>query len=117
MIAKNLAKVQSRINAINHPQVVQLIVVSKTRTSAELQLVVDAGQLHFGENYLQEALDKIDSLKNQGLIWHFIGPIQSNKTSGSELPVGMGLSISLRENTPPAQIQRLKSLGHILAAD
>ena len=43
--------------------------------------------------------------------------IQSNKTSGSELPVGMGLSISLRENTPPAQIQRLKSLGHILAAD
>ena len=81
MIESNLAKVQSRIDAVNHPQVVQLIAVSKTRTSAELQLAVDAGQLHFGENYLQEALDKIDNLKGQSLVWHFIGPIQSNKTS------------------------------------
>jgi hypothetical protein len=81
MIADNIAIVQSRINSVNHSQVVQLIAVSKTRTSAELQVAVDAGQSHFGENYLQEALEKIDSLKGQNLVWHFIGPIQSNKTS------------------------------------
>ncbi|HIF48045.1 YggS family pyridoxal phosphate-dependent enzyme, partial [Candidatus Thioglobus sp.] len=37
-------------------------------------------QKHFGENYLQEALEKIETLKGQNLVWHFIGPIQSNKT-------------------------------------
>ncbi len=81
MIAHNLDKVNARIHSVGHDQAVQLIAVSKTRTSAELQLAVDAGQNHFGENYLQEALDKIDSLKGQNLVWHFIGPIQSNKSS------------------------------------
>jgi uncharacterized pyridoxal phosphate-containing UPF0001 family protein len=41
---------------------------------------IDAGQRHFGENYLQEALDKIAALENAKVCWHFIGPIQSNKT-------------------------------------
>lgn len=81
MIAHNLDKVNARIHSVGHDQAVQLIAVSKTRTSAELQLAVDAGQNHFGENYLQEALDKIDSLEGQDLVWHFIGPIQSNKSS------------------------------------
>lgn len=81
VITSNLEKVQSRINSVNHSQFVQLIAVSKTRSADELQLAVDAGQQHFGENYLQEALEKIDALQGQNLIWHFIGPIQSNKTS------------------------------------
>tara|TARA_B110000467_G_scaffold28145_1_gene25370 strand:+ start:151 stop:678 length:528 start_codon:yes stop_codon:yes gene_type:complete len=42
---------------------------------------VNAGQVHFGENYLQESLDKISFFKERNLIWHFIGPIQSNKTA------------------------------------
>ncbi|MDG2354227.1 MAG: YggS family pyridoxal phosphate-dependent enzyme [Gammaproteobacteria bacterium] len=80
MIQDNLKKVQERIHALDKNQQVTLIAVSKTKPASDLQQAIDAGQQHFGENYLQEALEKIDSLKNQNLIWHFIGPIQSNKT-------------------------------------
>ncbi len=58
-----------------------LLAVSKTRSVDAIRAAVAAGQLAFGENYLQEALDKIDALADQPDIdWHFIGPIQSNKT-------------------------------------
>ena len=80
MIAKNIAKVRNRIQALDVNNQVTLIAVSKTKPAADLHQAIDAGQLHFGENYLQEALDKIEALKGQNLIWHFIGPIQSNKT-------------------------------------
>ncbi|SFV81911.1 Hypothetical protein YggS, proline synthase co-transcribed bacterial homolog PROSC [hydrothermal vent metagenome] len=80
MIQDNLKKVQERIHELDKNQQVTLIAVSKTKPASDIQQAIDAGQRHFGENYLQEALDKIDSLKNQNLIWHFIGPIQSNKT-------------------------------------
>jgi len=82
MIASNLRFVKSRIDSIKHNQEVQLIAVSKARSSSEIQEAIDAGQLHFGENYLQESLDKITSLRGNNLTWHFIGPIQSNKTAG-----------------------------------
>lgn len=80
MIAENLKKIQARIKAVDKNQQVTLIAVSKTKPVADLQQAIDAGQRHFGENYLQEALEKIEALKNQTLCWHFIGPIQSNKT-------------------------------------
>ena len=81
VIKDNLVKVKNRINVVNHNQKVTLIAVSKTRNTTELQQAIDAGQQHFGENYLQEAIEKIDALQGQDLIWHFIGPIQSNKTA------------------------------------
>lgn len=81
MIKDNLEKIKSRIDSVDHSQQVTLIAVSKTRSVLEIQSAVDAGQYNFGENYLQEALDKIEALKNNTLIWHFIGPIQSNKTA------------------------------------
>ena len=81
MIFDNLKRVNSRIDSIEHNQEVQLIAVSKTRSTAEIQEAVNAGQVHFGENYLQESLDKISFFKESNLIWHFIGPIQSNKTA------------------------------------
>ena len=81
MISDNLKLVNSRIDSIEHTQEVQLIAVSKTRSTAEIQEAVNAGQVHFGENYLQESLDKISFFKEGNLIWHFIGPIQSNKTA------------------------------------
>jgi PLP dependent protein len=81
MIAQNLAKIHNRINTVKHAQKVTLIAVSKTKPASDLQQAIDAGQKHFGENYLQEALEKIQALKGQDLIWHFIGPIQSNKTT------------------------------------
>lgn len=59
---------------------VQLLAVSKTRTADEVRQLHSCGQYAFGENYLQEALDKIDALQDLSLEWHFIGPIQSNKT-------------------------------------
>ncbi len=80
MIKDSLKQVQRRIKAVDRNQQVTLIAVSKTRPASDLQQAIDAGQRHFGENYLQEALDKIQILKNQDLIWHFIGAIQSNKT-------------------------------------
>ena len=81
MISDNLKQVKSRIDSVQSSQKVELIAVSKTRSTAEIQEAVDAGQVHFGENYLQESIEKINFFKGTGLIWHFIGPIQSNKTS------------------------------------
>jgi len=81
MIAANLKRVNLRIDSIEHNHEVQLIAVSKTRSNSEIQEAVNAGQVHFGENYLQESLDKISFFKERELIWHFIGPIQSNKTA------------------------------------
>ena len=81
MIAENLKQVKLRIDSVKHEQQVQLIAVSKARSVTEIQQAVDVGQMQFGENYLQESLDKIDSLEGKNLIWHFIGPIQSNKTA------------------------------------
>lgn len=80
MIADNLKRVTSRIDSIACSHEVQLIAVSKTRSTSEIQEAVNVGQVHFGENYLQESLDKISFFKESKLIWHFIGPIQSNKT-------------------------------------
>lgn len=54
--------------------------VSKTQPPEALRAAADAGMRDFGENYLQEALEKIESCSDLGLCWHFIGPIQSNKT-------------------------------------
>jgi len=72
----NLAEQQADIM----PNSVQLLAVSKTQPTEIIRQVAEAGQRYFGENYLQEALTKINSLKDLQLVWHFIGPIQSNKT-------------------------------------
>lgn len=58
-----------------------VVAVSKTRPSSHIQWAYEHGLSHFGENYLQEALLKMDELRRLPLIWHFIGPIQSNKTA------------------------------------
>lgn len=59
---------------------IALLAVSKTRPAERLREAHADGQRAFGENYLQEALDKIEQLSDLELEWHFIGPIQSNKT-------------------------------------
>jgi pyridoxal phosphate enzyme (YggS family) len=64
--------------AYNQP--VQLLAVSKAQTSQAIREAYLAGQAVFGENYLQEALDKQIQLNDLAIEWHFIGPIQSNKT-------------------------------------
>ena len=59
---------------------IMLLAVSKGQNSQALRLAWQAGLKNFGENYLQEALEKITALNDIGPCWHFIGPIQSNKT-------------------------------------
>ena len=61
---------------------VQLLAVSKTQPAHLVQQAIDAGQRAFGENYVQEALEKIEALAplRAQLLWHLIGPLQSNKT-------------------------------------
>ena len=60
---------------------VQLLAVSKTKPTEMVRDAWHIGQRHFGENYLQEALEKITTLADlEDISWHFIGPIQSNKT-------------------------------------
>lgn len=85
-IADNLGSVtrliqKATLQAGRKPNSVNLLAVSKTRSAEELREAVTAGQQSFGENYLQEALEKMDALSDLADIdWHFIGPIQSNKT-------------------------------------
>jgi len=69
-------------NAGRDPSEIALLAVSKTVSADTLLEAHAAGQRAFGENYLQEALDKMAALKESapGIEWHFIGPIQSNKT-------------------------------------
>ncbi|MBR5557655.1 MAG: YggS family pyridoxal phosphate-dependent enzyme [Acinetobacter sp.] len=62
------------------PDSVQLLAVSKTQPSEALREMYQAGQRQFAENYLQEALDKIENLHDLEIEWHFIGHVQRNKT-------------------------------------
>ncbi|MCG6970664.1 MAG: YggS family pyridoxal phosphate-dependent enzyme [Gammaproteobacteria bacterium] len=62
------------------PQDVILLAVSKNHGVAQIRQAYAAGCRHFGESYVQEALPKIEQLAGEDMIWHFIGPIQSNKT-------------------------------------
>ena len=89
VIRQNLQAVRQRItDAANSAQrdvhEIELLAVSKTFGADAVLAAAEAGQRAFGENYLQEALDKIDVIRalrpDLTLEWHFIGPIQSNKT-------------------------------------
>jgi len=84
-IASNLQAVKFRIEkaalaAGRNPSEVQLLAVSKTWPLACIMEAVAAGQSAFGENYAQEGVDKIRAAPERSLQWHFIGPLQSNKT-------------------------------------
>lgn len=84
-IAENIAKVAARIRAAaqasgRDPAQVQLLAVSKTKPAQAVREAFACGQRDFGENYLQEALSKQQELADLPITWHFIGPIQSNKT-------------------------------------
>jgi pyridoxal phosphate enzyme (YggS family) len=84
-IESNLQAVRARIAAAataagREPGDIALLAVSKTFAAGAVRAAHAAGQREFGENYVQEALQKIAELSVLPLVWHFIGPIQSNKT-------------------------------------
>lgn len=84
-ILANLQAVGERIavtcaTARRRPESVVLLAVSKTWPASAIRAAATAGQRAFGENYIQEALEKIQALQDLKAEWHFIGPLQSNKT-------------------------------------
>ena len=84
-IAVNIAKLLERVRLAaqksqRDESSISVLAVSKTRPCADLRHAYKNGLTKFGENYLQEALTKIEQLADLPLNWHFIGPIQSNKT-------------------------------------
>ena len=81
----NISQVKSRIssaaNAVNRtPRDIRLIAVSKTRPVEDIRTAFYAGVSDFGENYVAEAVDKCIQCSDLGINWHFLGPLQSNKT-------------------------------------
>jgi len=97
------------------PEDICIVAASKTRSADTIRRAYENGLRNFGENYLQEALKKIVALNDLNLIWHFIGPIQSNKTraiaenfdwvhSVERLKVARRLSEQRPQNLPPLQI-------------
>lgn len=119
-IAKNIAKLENRIriasqNCGRDPDAVTLLAVAKTKPAAAVREAAEAGLGHVGENYLQEALDKMAQLEDLSLAWHFIGPLQSNKTrpvaehfdwvhSVDRLKIARRLSEQRPEQLPPLQV-------------
>jgi len=119
-IAGNLAQVHAHIasacQAAGRPAAsVHLLAVSKTWGADAVRAAHAAGQTAFGENYIQEAVDKITALQDLPLEWHCIGPIQSNKTrlvaehfdwvhSIDRLKIAQRLSEQRPGNLPPLQV-------------
>ena len=119
-IASNLQAVHSRISAAalragRKPEDIMLLAVSKTWPAACVVAAHQAGQQAFGENYVQEAIDKAQATAGRGLEWHFIGPLQSNKTrpvaenlawvhSIERLRIAERLSAQRPPGLPPLQV-------------
>ncbi len=120
MIHENLRTVQARIKTAcqaSHrvPTSVSLLVVSKTFGADAVQLAFAAGQSAFGENYIQEAVEKMAALQHLPLQWHCIGPVQSNKTrlvaehfdwvqTVDRLKIAQRLSEQRPTHLPPLQV-------------
>jgi len=85
-IQHNLQQLRQRIRAAatqcgRDPEEVTLLAVSKTKPASAVEEAIEAGQLAFGENYVQEGVEKIEALAAHPQVeWHFIGPLQSNKS-------------------------------------
>ncbi|GHE77035.1 YggS family pyridoxal phosphate-dependent enzyme [Thalassotalea profundi] len=85
-IKDNIAAINLQIEnacqqANRSPEQITLLAVSKTKPIEMIEQAYQTGQRCFGENYIQEAVDKISQLTHlQHIVWHYIGPIQSNKT-------------------------------------
>jgi hypothetical protein len=84
-IAQSLEEIRNRVTVLERrygrtPGAVRVLAVSKTKPPEAVRAAAEIGQREFGENHVQDALTKLDALADMDLVWHFIGPIQSNKT-------------------------------------
>lgn len=85
LLSDNIAKLLQRVRRCAEKSQygnsdILVVAVSKTRSAVDIRLAHKCGLTDFGESYLQEALQKMAQLEDLNLVWHFIGPIQSNKT-------------------------------------
>lgn len=114
-IRERLQAIRLTIEAKNSPVPVTLLAVSKTQPASVMRAAFTAGQTQFGENYLQEALQKQNQLADLPIEWHFIGPIQSNKTpliaqhfawvhSVDRLKIAQRLNDARPAHLPPLQV-------------
>jgi PLP dependent protein len=119
-IPEKIKAVQHQIEDYCHacnrnPETVLLLAVSKTKPALDIAVAYQAGLRHFGENYVQEALAKQVKLGAYDITWHFIGPIQSNKTkllaqhfnwvhSVDSLRIASRLSEQRPDHLPPLNI-------------
>ena len=74
-----LSKIDSDIDKISIDKTTRLIIVSKSQPTSSIRELIKSGYHIYGENYLDEAIKKIEEIDNNNLEWHFIGRIQSNK--------------------------------------
>jgi pyridoxal phosphate enzyme (YggS family) len=84
-VTENFRKIQdllaeAAVQAGRDPQTVKLLAASKSRAAETVLLAAQCGQRDFGENFVQEGIDKITATAGNDLVWHFIGQLQSNKT-------------------------------------
>ena len=84
-VRERLAETRNRVASAamrygRDPNSVRLIAVSKTQPAAAIRTLAELGQRDFGENYVQEALPKLDELRDLSLTWHYVGQLQANKT-------------------------------------
>ncbi|MDR3434788.1 MAG: YggS family pyridoxal phosphate-dependent enzyme [Rouxiella aceris] len=121
-IAENLQHVRERIASIaalceRTPEEVTLLAVSKTKPASAIEEAIAAGQLAFGENYVQEGVEKVAAFADHQppLVWHFIGPLQSNKSrlvaenfdwchTLDRLKIAQRLNEQRPQNKPPLQV-------------
>jgi len=110
-----LATIQSAKSSAHATQSINLLAVSKMQSPLAIREAYDAGQMLFGENYCQEAIGKQSQLSDLAIEWHFIGPIQSNKTqliaqhfnwvhSIDRLKIAQRLNDARPENLDPLQV-------------
>jgi PLP dependent protein len=119
IISNSLQAIQTNIlhakNRVNRQDAVNLVAVSKAQSAKRLREAYQAGQTIFGENYVQEAIVKQSLLADCNIEWHFIGPIQSNKTqliaqhfswvqSVDRLKIAQRLSKARDSTLPPLNI-------------
>lgn len=115
LIQKNLKLVQEKISNYEskyhrEPGSVELIAVTKQQSIDAIIEAFNAGQKKFAENFVQEALGKIDALKNKSIEWHFIGVIQANKTKKIAENFAWVHSISRKKIATRLNKQRPKEL-------
>jgi pyridoxal phosphate enzyme (YggS family) len=119
-IEKNLAHIRQQIEQAakeynRDSDNISLLAVSKKKPAVDLRSAYDCGQRDFGENFLQEAQVKIGELSDLEIVWHFIGPVQSNKTRAlaesfdwvhcvDRLKIAQRLSDQRPDSMPPINI-------------